>query len=306
MAAIEHLAATTDFSSNSSLVIDRAFLIARRIGARLSVVHVVAIDTLAPMRKLLGAEFENVSQRVLDEASKRLAEFVGDSPVQNEVPVNLHIARGSASSAIAAFSDREDVDLVLLGAHGTGFMHRVLLGSTASRVLRKSMSPVLVVKQEAHHAYKRVLVTIDLSPGSVAAIRVARNVAPDAEYVLLHALETPFEGNMQYAGVSEKVIHQYRIEARTLAMQQLQEVAESADLPAGKYTGLVVRGNTALKILEQEERERCDLVVMGKHGTHVTEDLLLGSVTRRVLADSRSDVLVVPDKSHPDVLRVAP
>jgi len=35
---------------------------------------------------------------------------------------------------------------------------------------------------------------------------------------------------------------------------------------------------------------------MGKHGTNVTEELLLGSVTKQVLAESRSDVLVVVDK----------
>ncbi len=43
------------------------------------------------------------------------------------------------------------------------------------------------------------------------------------------------------------------------------------------------------------EAEKPDLVVMGKHGTHVTEELLLGSVTLDVLAESRCDVLVVVD-----------
>jgi CPA2 family monovalent cation:H+ antiporter-2 len=38
---------------------------------------------------------------------------------------------------------------------------------------------------------------------------------------------------------------------------------------------------------------------MGKHGTHVTEELLLGSVTRRVLAESQADVLVVVDPLAP-------
>ncbi len=45
----------------------------------------------------------------------------------------------------------------------------------------------------------------------------------------------------------------------------------------------------------------CDLVVMGKHGTHMTGQLLLGSCTNRVLAESRSAVLVVVDGRHPAV-----
>ena len=281
-------------------------MIAKAIGARLSVVHVVAIDTLAPLRELLSGDFETVSQKILHEAGERLAECVDDSPMKGGVSVNLHVAKGSPSSAIPEFSESEAVDLVLIGAHGAGFMHRVLLGSTASRLLRKSKTPVLVVKQEAHHTYKRVLVAVDLSPGSEVAVRTARQVAPDAEIVLLHTFEVPFEGKMQYAGVATEVIHQYRIEARARATQQLRDLAESAGLSIGNYAVLLVRGDTARKILEYEERNRCDLVVMGKHGTHVTEELLLGSVTKRVLADSRSDVLVVVDKRRPDILRIAP
>jgi CPA2 family monovalent cation:H+ antiporter-2 len=62
---------------------------------------------------------------------------------------------------------------------------------------------------------------------------------------------------------------------------------------------MVLHGNATRQILSQERHHGCDLVVMGKHGTHVTEDLLLGSVTKRVLAESRSDVLVVPDERRP-------
>jgi nucleotide-binding universal stress UspA family protein len=36
--------------------------------------------------------------------------------------------------------------------------------------------------------------------------------------------------------------------------------------------------------------------VMGKHGKNVTSELLLGSVTKRVLADCLSDVLIATDE----------
>lgn len=44
----------------------------------------------------------------------------------------------------------------------------------------------------------------------------------------------------------------------------------------------------------------CDLVVMGKHGTHLTEELLLGSTTRRVLSECEADLLVVVDPHRPE------
>jgi len=40
------------------------------------------------------------------------------------------------------------------------------------------------------------------------------------------------------------------------------------------------------------EEKDCDLVVLGKHGQSATEDLLLGSVSKHVLAEGSTDVLV--------------
>ena len=38
-----------------------------------------------------------------------------------------------------------------------------------------------------------------------------------------------------------------------------------------------------------------DLIVIGKHGLQVMEELLLGSVTKHVLAESQCDVMVICD-----------
>lgn len=306
MAEFKYILAATDLSSNSSQAIDRGFLLAKASGARFTIVHAVGIDALAPLRELLGENADAVSEKILDEATGRLAEFVSDSPVKDDVPVDLHIERGLAGSVIPVVAETAGVDLVLLGAHGSGFLQRMVLGSIASRLLRKCKSPVLIVKQEAHKAYRRVLIAVDFSPGSETAIRITREIAPNADVVLLHIFDVPFEGKMQYAGVSEDVIHQYRIEARTRATQQLHELAKLTGMSTEDYSVLVIQGDATRNIIELEEKYRCDLIVMGKHGTHVTEELLLGSVTKRVLAESRSDVLVVVDKRHPDILRIAP
>ncbi|MBI1989748.1 MAG: universal stress protein, partial [Betaproteobacteria bacterium] len=215
------------------------------------------------------------------------------------VPAGLQLEPGMAASAIPGYVDAIDADLILLGAHGKGFLQRFLLGSTASRLLRKSKCPVLVVKEPCRTPYRRVLVAVDFSPGSELAVRIAREVAPGADLVLLHVFDVPFEGKLHYAGVSEEVIHKYRIEARERALQRVHGMAKAAELSATDYIALVLHGDATRQIVSQEENYDCDLIVMGKHGTNVTEELLLGSVTKHVLAESRSDVLVVVDKRAP-------
>ena len=54
----------------------------------------------------------------------------------------------------------------------------------------------------------------------------------------------------------------------------------------------MVDGDASLRIVENEQLHNCDLVVLGKHGRSATADLLLGSVTKHVLAEGSVDVLV--------------
>ena len=45
--------------------------------------------------------------------------------------------------------------------------------------------------------------------------------------------------------------------------------------------------------MEVAEANQCDLIVMGSHGRHGLSALMLGSVTMKVLAQTRRPVLVV-------------
>jgi len=47
-------------------------------------------------------------------------------------------------------------------------------------------------------------------------------------------------------------------------------------------------GATSVRIIEQEQEQNCDLIVMRRHGESAFEELLLGSVTKRVLAESHA------------------
>jgi nucleotide-binding universal stress UspA family protein len=53
-----------------------------------------------------------------------------------------------------------------------------------------------------------------------------------------------------------------------------------------------VEGDASRCIVQHEQEEDGDLVVLGKHGQSVVEDLLLGSVTLHVLSEGGTDVLV--------------
>jgi nucleotide-binding universal stress UspA family protein len=64
------------------------------------------------------------------------------------------------------------------------------------------------------------------------------------------------------------------------------------DAPAHRLTREFVHGAATMRIVEYEQSLDADLVVMGKRGLSVLEELLLGSVTQHVLAYSSCDVFI--------------
>lgn len=291
MTQLRILLAATDFSAPARHAVMRAALLAQASGARLELLHVLQGSALDQLRQLLGQQAEMVLARLEEDARgrlQRLAAMVGE---QQGLDPGVHLTTGPVLQAIAGEADLMDADLLVLGARGTGFM-RHLLGSTAERMLRVSQRPMLVVKQTPHERYRRVLVSLDFSPYSAVAVALARAAAPDAHFVLFNAYDVPLEGNLRLAGVDGQTIQQYRSAAELRAQKSLEEAARQAGLPAASYQTLALHGDPAVNILEQEEELGVDLVVIGKHGSGMTQELLLGSVTKHVLAESRSDMLI--------------
>ncbi len=71
-----------------------------------------------------------------------------------------------------------------------------------------------------------------------------------------------------------------------------QRNAPGAGLAPADWTPCIAHADASLAIVEQEQEQACDLIVIGKHGRSMLEELLLGSVTTHVLAESAGDVLV--------------
>ena len=153
---------------------------------------------------------------------------------------------------------------------------------------------MLVVTRAAVAGYRCVLVPVDFSQASEPAVHLARAVAPGARIVLMHAYEAPFEGKLRVAGVEESYLEEYREHARAEAQASMEALCERTGLPSQAGGGVLVHGSAAERILAQEDEQDCDLIVMGRQGQSEVEDMLLGSVSRRVLAESEADVLVLP------------
>lgn len=62
-----------------------------------------------------------------------------------EIPVKIILSAGHPGEAIQAYSDMQDMDLIVLGVHPKGPIQRLLIGSTTEAILRKGTCPVLAI-----------------------------------------------------------------------------------------------------------------------------------------------------------------
>ena len=292
MPKLDHLLAATDLSAPSRHAVERAAMLSRETGASLDLLHVVDRAPLERLRELMLDSPDGLQERVLGAARERLGELAETLRERFGVSAGARVAAGPVLAELARQVDETAADLIVCGARGESYVRHSLLGSTAARMLGKATRPMLVVKQVPHDRYGALLVPGEFSRSSGRAAWHARSVAPKADIALLHAFEVPFEGHLRYARVDEATIHHHRVVARQDATRKLLELAGEAGLPPHAARLVVTHGDPSLRIVEQEQELNCDLIVIGKHGQNVVEELFLGSVTRHVLAESQGDVLV--------------
>ena len=290
MADLKSLLVATDFSAAAGHAIARSGLIARQSGACLNLLHVRRHEPLDALRRLAdgnsddGADEQLAARVSLRQQAALLA--------HDGIACSWRIACGPLIGQLAAQARALPADLVVLGFCGASLMRHFLLGSTAERLVTKAPCPMLVVKNNTDREYRSVLVPVDFSPISLHLLLRARAVAAGAEISLLHVYEAPFEGKLRHAGVSKEVIRRYRIDARRDAMHRLRSLCQTAGIPEKSTRLLAIHGNPSHGIVAQETLRRYDLIVMGKQGENMFENLFVGSVTRHVMTKARCDVLI--------------
>jgi nucleotide-binding universal stress UspA family protein len=276
----EPIVAATDFSDDAGRAVLRAAMLASVHKVALELLHVVSESSLAAVREWVRTPAD-LADRLVQETGRLLEDCARALPVA----ASPRLVVGTVLEEILSSSLRASA--LAIGAHGQSPLHDAILGTTAERLVGRCPCPILVVRKPAGEDYRNVLVALDLLPGSENVLAAAMRIAPGARVTALHAYEVPFEGALQRAGVSTAEIGQHRADAFQRAVDRIQRMSERV-LP------IVEHGDAARLIVERERTLGAELIVVGKRRRAAGEELILGSVTRHVLADAQADILVLP------------
>ena len=140
-AGFDHILVALDFGEGTRAAVAAGLALARRHGARLTLLHVLP----PPLRSLLA---EGVPREMLDwtrrqQREQRLAELATLAPAEPGLDIGRLVATGDPCTAIPAAAARLSVDLIVLGSQP----RRRFLGESLSEALvDRAPCPVLVVR----------------------------------------------------------------------------------------------------------------------------------------------------------------
>jgi universal stress protein E len=140
--ALKHVLVAYDFSDYAELALKYGLSMAQEHQAELHLLHVL------PPRSVSDPEiawYPSKGESAYHTAARRL---------QRVVPAEVHlwckvknvVSEGNPYREILNYAEKNEIDLICLGAHGVGFGMRALFGSNVDRVLRQSPCPVLVAR----------------------------------------------------------------------------------------------------------------------------------------------------------------
>lgn len=131
---------STDFSHTGDAALALATVLARDTGATLVIVHVEE----PPVAYGGGELYYGMPEPNTADLEKMLAEV---KPTDPAIPYEHHMISGSPADAIVRFAEEEGVDMIVMGTHGRSGLPRLLMGSVAEVVVRKSHCPVLTLRE---------------------------------------------------------------------------------------------------------------------------------------------------------------
>jgi len=137
----------TDGSEVAKSAVDSAIEIAKLSETKLYVIYVISVGFFS-MTLPTDAEWKKAFQEQLVTEGKQATAYTENAGRAAKIEVESVILQGNPAEEILGFAEKNDIDLIVMGTHGTGGITRFLIGSVAENVVRHAKKAVLVVRGE--------------------------------------------------------------------------------------------------------------------------------------------------------------
>lgn len=144
---IRNILVPIDFDEGSAALLDGAALLATKLGASITALHVWQVPVYGfPV----GAAIPAVELgQAIEKAASRALDALVEPHRERGVEIHPMLRAGTPWEQILEVAKETNADLVVMATHGRRGLPRALIGSVAEKVIRMSDVPVLTYRIEA-------------------------------------------------------------------------------------------------------------------------------------------------------------
>jgi nucleotide-binding universal stress UspA family protein len=141
----------TDFSEQAENALKVAAQLAKKHKCELHLLHIIEM----PMHKVDAlSSYNNLPEAMffMKLAHKRFEELLNKDYLKG-ISIIENVEFHEIFKGVYHVCQKQDIDLVIMGSHGSSGLREMLIGSNTEKVVRTSETPVLVIKNE-HETFK--------------------------------------------------------------------------------------------------------------------------------------------------------
>jgi nucleotide-binding universal stress UspA family protein len=261
-----------DFSPKSAQALERAVEAAGFYGSSIWLLHV--LDTMIFVGSGVPGALAEITSR-----SERALEELAASVRDKQIECSVLVREGDLDEQVEETISEYHIDLLVLATKAGTSMAGFNLASTAERILRKTMIPVLTVA-DCHKLRKwaadgcvHILYATDLSPESAHSLQFAR------------ALQHRFCAKFTLAHVLPKNASPEKVACATAKLKALASDTDN-DI-------IVAQGPVGPTICQTALKAGADLITVGVKKHTVLREVLLGHTLLEILSGACCPVLTV-------------
>lgn len=205
----------------------------------------------------------------------------------------LTVTYGDAGMSLCEAA--EGAPALVVGTRGRGPLRANLAGSVSRWCADHSPVPLVIVP--GHHetgspSHRRnVVVGVDGSATSIAALRWATETFPDDLITAVSSWQTPIDGPVLF-GAERFDITVFRANARAIVEEAADKVCADLGVDADRIGRRIAEGDPRWTLLH--EQDEADLLVVGRRGHSGLAHVLLGSTTTSLIHQPRCPIAVIP------------
>ena len=295
MKPYSHLVAAIDFTPSCRNALRQAVRLAAGNSAKVTAVHVMDEFLVHELKKALSVDQATVRA----EWRARLQKFVEETDI-GTAHVQVEVRIGHPLQEISELCCSLGADLLVMGVKGSR-QEPNRVGVIAAKCVRKAPLDVLLVREDASAAFKKVATCVDFSENSAKAVRRALLMAQVDGAVVdcLYVYQSALSMSLDYGGMGAPLPITTNAEALDRWNEELKNFimplsAEVPDVPLS--SSVVERMNIRETILEHVQETQADLVIVGTRGKTGLREMLIGTTAEKIVANAPCSILAVkPD-----------